>query len=42
MGTYVFNYTNDCPIYVPAGSVDVYKDAEGWSEYASRIQAIPA
>ena len=36
----VFGGTNDCPIYVPAGSVDTYKSASGWSDYASRIQAI--
>lgn len=29
-------------IYVPAESVDAYKAASGWSNYASRIQAIPA
>lgn len=28
--------TNNCPIYVPADSVDTYKSA--WSNYASRIQ----
>ena len=28
-------------IYVPAGSVEDYKSAEGWSEYASKIEAIP-
>ena len=33
--------TNNCPIYVPIGSVDTYKVASGWSTYASRIQAIP-
>ena len=33
--------TNNCPIYVPSGSVNVYKSATNWSEYASRIQAIP-
>jgi len=27
-------------IKVPAGSVDAYKAASGWSEYASRISAI--
>ena len=27
-------------IYVPAASVDAYKAASGWSDYASRIQAI--
>ena len=35
-----FNGTNDCPILVPAASVNAYKAAEGWSTYASRIQAI--
>ena len=35
----VFDYTNNCPIYVLAASVDAYKSA--WSAYASRIQAIP-
>lgn len=39
-GTYVFDNTNDCPIYVPAASVNAYKTASNWSEYASRIQAI--
>lgn len=37
----MFDNTNDCPIYVPAASVDYYKQANGWSKYASRIQAIP-
>lgn len=36
-----FNSTNKCPIYVPSGSVNAYKAADGWSTYASRIQAIP-
>lgn len=40
LGTDVFYNTNDCPIYVPSGSVDAYKAASGWSDYASRIQAI--
>ena len=35
-----FNYTNDCPIYVPSASVEAYKAATNWSNYASRIQAI--
>lgn len=38
---YVFDNTNNCPIYVPSGSVDTYKTATNWSAYASRIQAIP-
>lgn len=33
--------TNNCPIYVPSASVNAYKTATNWSEYASRIQAIP-
>ena len=37
----VFRYTNDCPIYVPAASVNDYKAASGWSNYSGRIQAIP-
>ena len=38
----MFEDTNNTPIYVPAGSVDAYKSADGWSEYADRIQAIPS
>jgi len=38
-GSSMFDLTR-CPIYVPAGSVDAYKSAEFWSDYASRIQAI--
>ena len=41
LGEDPFSSTNKCPIYVPSGSVNVYKSAEGWSTYASRIQAIP-
>ena len=41
-GSTVFEETNNCPIYVPAESVDAYKTATNWSSYASRIQAIPA
>ena len=40
LGTSVFSGTNNCPIYVPSGSVNAYKSASGWSTYASRIQAI--
>ena len=39
LGNEVFYETNNCPIYVPAESVSAYQSA--WSEYASRIQAIP-
>ena len=34
--------TNNCPIYVPAGTVASYKSADGWSAYADRIQTIPS
>ena len=41
-GIAVFDYTHaSLQIYVPADSVDAYKAAAGWSEYASAIQAIP-
>ena len=39
LGHDAFGFTN-CPIYVPSGSVDVYKAANEWSYYASRIQPI--
>lgn len=34
------SYTNNCPIYVPAQSVNAYKTETNWIAYASRIQAI--
>ena len=37
-----FYNTNNCPIYVPADSVNAYKTANVWSNVASRIQAIPS
>lgn len=40
LGSDVFFATNNCPIYVPAASVDAYKADSRWSTYASRIQAI--
>ena len=43
LGINVFsNTSNNLVIYVPAGSVDTYKVASGWSDYASKIQAIPS
>lgn len=33
---------SNCQFYVPSGSVDAYKVASGWSDYADRIQAISA
>ena len=38
LGTEVFDNTHNCPIYVPADSVNTYKTA--WSQYEDRIQAI--
>ena len=32
---YNFNNTNNCPIYVPCGTIDAYTSA--WTEYANRI-----
>ena len=40
LGNYVFSSTNECPIYVPAESLETYKARAGWSTYADRIQAI--
>ena len=36
-----FDFTNNCPIYVPCESVAAYKAADGWNTYNSRIQGIP-
>lgn len=38
---YPFINTNNCPIFVPAVSVDAYKEAKGWKNVAYRIKAIP-
>ena len=40
LGGASFDNTNNCPIYVPAESVEAYKTATYWSNYASRITAI--
>lgn len=40
LGVSVFAGSKNVVIYVPAASVDAYKTAQGWSEYADRIQAI--
>ena len=41
LGTDALRDSGNVPIYVPSASVDAYKAASGWSQYASRIQAIP-
>ena len=35
-----FDATNNCPIYVPSGSVSTYKSSQYWFIYSSRIEAI--
>ncbi|MBR0240387.1 MAG: leucine-rich repeat protein, partial [Bacteroidales bacterium] len=39
-GKDMFEDTNNCPIYVPNESVEAYKAAPGWSDYADRIFGI--
>ena len=41
VGISAFKSMRGYPIYVPRGSVVAYKLATGWSDYASRISAIP-
>ena len=40
LGANAFGNTNNCPIYVPAESLEAYKTAKNWSTYADRIQPI--
>lgn len=40
LGTYAFNDTNDCPIYVPCEALSAYLSATNWKDYASRIRPI--
>lgn len=37
-----FQNTNNCPIYVPAASVEAYKAATNWAALSDRIFAIPS
>ena len=39
LGPGAFSNTNNCPIYVPAASLSQYQSS--WSNYSSRLQAIP-
>ena len=41
LGDRAFAGTNNCPIYVPAESVELYKTYSSWKDYKSRLQAIP-
>lgn len=40
LGTDAFANTGNCPIFVPAQSINSYRSATNWSNYASRIQPI--
>ena len=40
LGSDVFYNTNNCPIFVPCGTLETYKTA--WADYASRIKYRPA
>ena len=43
LGTDAFTDTHSSlKIYVPSGSVNAYKTATNWKDYASKIQAIPS
>jgi hypothetical protein len=41
-GIEIFDWTTDCPIWVPAESVELYKTSRNWSKLSSRIQAKPS
>jgi hypothetical protein len=41
LGVYMFDNTNNCPIYVPCESLGTYKTASGWGRYADRIYGTP-
>ena len=41
LGVYMFDNTNNCPIYVPCESLGTYKTASGWRRYADRIYGTP-
>lgn len=38
--SYALNNTNNCPIYVPDASVEAYKTATNWNQYADRIKPL--
>ena len=40
IGFRALDETGDCPILVPAASVEKYRSAAGWKDYASRIKSI--
>lgn len=40
LGSGAFDNSNDCPIFVPSESYDLYQFDEGWSTYHYRLQRI--
>ena len=42
VGRDTFGNTNNCPIYVPAESLEAYRQATNWSRLSSRLKAIVA
>ena len=40
LGSWAFDDTNNCPIYVPCGTLDAYKYKSAWSVYTSRIKYV--
>ena len=40
LGNNAFADANNCPIYVSSQSVNAYKNASGWRNYANRIQPL--
>lgn len=41
LGQSVFRNTNDCRFCVPAGSIDEYREADGWNVFPKRLFPIP-
>lgn len=41
-GGSALSQTNNCPLYVPDGSVDAYKGATGWLNFEARLKGISA
>lgn len=40
LGNDVFEFTNDCPIYVPSASLNDYLADSSWGEYTNRLLAL--
>ena len=39
-GNFPLNFTNNCRIYVPDDSLELYKEANGWKNYKTRIHPL--